>query len=465
VDFCEPKFATRRRPERDTLGARIQTISDRLGTPLMPWQRFVADVGTEIVQDPKTGLFVPAYREVIVTVPRQNGKTTIVLSWEMDRLLMWGRPQRAAYTAQTGLDARKKILEDQVPMIERSELTAAIKHVRRVNGSEGVDLKGGSQLDVLASTDSAGHGRTLHLGVIDEAFKDVDDRREGAMLPAMITVPDAQLLVVSTMGTDNSTYLNRKVDLGRDLVLSGRDDAEIAYFEWAAGEGEDIDDPRTWAGCNPAWGITVNERAMKHARQTMTEGEFRRAHLNQRTQADDRVIPYDVWEQVCSDVKADGKLVFAIDCNPERTHSSIAVADVQGRCEIVAHDTGTGWLAYQATVIAKRWGNASVAYDPAGPAGVFGDDLKKAGVKTVPVTGRDMGHACSFFFDGVIDKRLRIRRHAGLDAAVASARRRVSGDAWVWARRETESDLSPLVAVSMAAWAVQQDIDPVANVW
>jgi hypothetical protein len=40
------------------------------GTPLMPWQRYVADVALEI--DPETGLL--AYRGVDVTVPRQSGR-------------------------------------------------------------------------------------------------------------------------------------------------------------------------------------------------------------------------------------------------------------------------------------------------------------------------------------------------------------------------------------------------------
>ena len=79
------------------------------------------------------------------------------------------------------------------------------------------------------------------LAEIDEAFDDVDDRREQAMLPAMITRPEAQLLVVSTMGTDASTYLNRKVEAGRAAALEGRTSG-IAYFEYSIPLDEDVDD-------------------------------------------------------------------------------------------------------------------------------------------------------------------------------------------------------------------------------
>src|SRR6056297_3105674 len=101
LESCPPKFATRRRPERQTFGHRLAKVADLLGQPLMPWQRFVADVACEF--EPDTGL--PAYREVFVTIPRQSGKTTLFLSWQLDRCLNWGRPQRSVFTAQTGKDA------------------------------------------------------------------------------------------------------------------------------------------------------------------------------------------------------------------------------------------------------------------------------------------------------------------------------------------------------------------------
>lgn len=456
---CPPRFSTRARPERPTLGPRVAKIGGVLGTPFMPWQQLVADVGLELVEA-HNGLLVPAYREIIVTVPRQNGKTTIVLSWELDRALNWKLRQRIVYTAQTGNDARKKLLEDQVPMIEESRLASVIKNVRRVNGSEGINFKGGSQLDVLASGKAAGHGRTIGLGVVDEAFDDTDDRREQAMLPAMATILDAQLLVVSTMGTDESTYLNRKVDAGRDAALNDSDQGEIAYFEWSAPEDADIDDPRVWEACMPAFNITINERVVRHARETMTEGDFRRAFLNQRTASDERVIPIDAWNAVNGDHVPDGEMLFAIDCDPERTFASIAVADLEGRCEVIEHAKGTAWLVPDVAQKCKRW-NASVAYDPAGPAGVFGDELEREGVKTIKVVGQDLAHACSFFFDGVVDRKLRIRSNDALNKAVAAARQRVSGDSWTWARRDLDTPICPLVAVTIASWAVINARKPV----
>jgi phage terminase large subunit-like protein len=63
---------------RGTRGGYLAKVSAQLGVPLMPWQQLVADVGWELAEDGR-----PAYREVVLTIPRQNGKTTLVMAWSL----------------------------------------------------------------------------------------------------------------------------------------------------------------------------------------------------------------------------------------------------------------------------------------------------------------------------------------------------------------------------------------------
>lgn len=444
---CLPRFATPRRPERQNRGREIAAVARQLGQPLMPWQQLVADVASEV--DPESGL--PAFREVVVTVPRQSGKTTLVLAYELHRALMWGRPQRIAYTAQTGFDARRKLIDDQAPILLQSPLAAAVEKVQKAQGNEAIVFRNGSRIDVLASSESAGHGRTLDLPILDEVFADADDRREQALLPAMSTRPDAQLFVVSTMGTEGSTYLNRKVETGRSAVVE-RLGSGIAYFEWSADSSVDvdIDDPAVWWSCMPALGHTISEDVVRHARQTMSEGDFRRSMLNQKTISDERVIPAGVWGEVCGeDVAPEGRLVFALDVNPERSGAAVAVADDQGRGELVEFRPGVGWVVNRVVELSSKWG-ASVRLDAYSPAGSLADELVSRGVRVERYATREVSYACGSFFDRLMDQKVRVRRHAALDEAAAGARRRSTGDSWVWARKDAECDVSPLIALTLA---------------
>jgi hypothetical protein len=410
----------------------------------MPWQQLVADVGLELLP----GTLIPAYREVIVTVPRQSGKTSLVLAIEVQRALGWSELQRIAYSAQNGVEARRKLLDDQVPLLKESPLWGAIQSVARAQGHESVIFKGGSRIDVLAGLEGSGHGRTVDLGVIDEAFDDFDNRREQALIPAMSTRPSAQLLVISTAGHDGSAYLKRKVDSGRAAVVNGENEG-IAYFEWSADEDADPLDPDTWYSCMPALGRTITEPVVRHA-ATQPEGEFRRAYCNQWTVSKERVIPVALWNAACSDdVCPEGHLVVALDVNPERSAASICVADETGRVELVDQAAGVGWVVKSVVEIAKEF-DADVVLDSYGPAGSLAAEIEAEGITVHSYAAKEMTAACGRFYDAVADGKVKIRRHIALDAASAAARKRTVGDSWLWGRKDSAEDVSPLIAATLA---------------
>lgn len=457
--ICSPRFATQRTLSRSTFGGRIARVAEVMGKPFTPWQRLVADVGGELLEDG-----TPAYREVWVTVPRQNGKTTLVLAWESDRCLNWpgSDPQRVVYSAQNGAAAADKLVLEQGPMLKRSRLRPAIDNVYRANGSEAITWKNGARIDVLRDSESSGHGKVIDLAVADEAFADVDDRREQVFIPAMSTRSEAQILGLSTAGTETSVWLKRKMELGRASAQGGKSTG-IAYFEWSADPGEDPDDPVTWWGCMPALGHTMTLGVVEHARATMLDGEFRRAFLNQWTTSDERVLPAVVWAAVCEPkLQLNGRLSFAVDVNPDRTACSIAVADEAGRCELIEHRDGVDWAVERVAELAEKW-SAGVSIDKYGPAAAFIDELERRRVRVVQVSGSQFAQACASFYDAVMSAANReppakvVCWHPALDAAAAGAQKRTTGDSWRWARRDATVDVSPLVAVTLARRAALTD--------
>lgn len=415
----------------------------------MPWQRQVADVGLELLPDGR-----PAYRSVGFTVPRQSGKTTLILSWEVQRALGWreidGRPQRILYSAQTGKDAREKLLEDQVPLLEPRRRLFGISKVTRTNGSEAVVWKNGSRIGLLASGEDSGHGKTLDLGVKDELFADADMRRDQAMNPAMATRPLAQALTASTMGTAESLALNAEVTAGRSAVM---EDAAtgMAYFEWSAGAEDDPGDPATWWRCMPALGRTIMLEVVEDAYRKMPLEEFKRAYLNIPTASDDRVIPAASWAAVCDSAVEATAGVFAVDVDPERSASGIVAIGAGPIVEVVDYRPGTGWLVERLVELWNTYG-VPIVLDRNGPAGSFVDELTRRRVRIIELDPRDFTRACGSFFDRVLDRSVTVRQNYDLDVAVAAAAKRPVGDAWVWGRKSSKSNISLLVAATVGVW-------------
>lgn len=424
-------------------------MADRFRQPLMPWQRMVADVGGEL--DPETG--IPCYRNVVVTVPRQNGKTTLVLAWECQRAIGWEHlgPQRVSYSAQTGADARKKLIQDQKPIIEPHKKALGIKRIYEAIGSEGILWHNGSRLVLLNNTEAGGHGPSVDLGVKDERFADYDDRRDQALTPAMATRAFGQQLDLSTMGTEDSIPWNALVERGRLAVDLGKQTG-IAYFEWSAGDDDDPDDPDTWWGCMPALGHTITIPVVADARSNMKDGEFRRAFLNRKTKAEDRMLRVAAWNAICSpDATPEGQPSFSLDVNPERSAGTIVAAS-PGVAELIEYRLTTGWLVARAVDLSAKWGQPTWVVDSTGPAASFIADMERAGLHVHPATPRELIEACGQFYDGVIEQRLRIRRHQRFDEAAAGAAKRSIGDAWAWTRKSAAADISPLVAATLALW-------------
>lgn len=398
-------------------------------------------MATEILPDG-----TPAFREIILSLPRQQGKTLLSLAFAVERCTLRGKEQRVAYSAQTGADARKKLLDDQVPLLMQSPMSVTVDRVNRAAGNVGVQFANGSRIDVVASSVSAGHGRIVDLAQLDEAFDDVDDRREQAMLPAMITRADAQLMIVSTMGTDASLFLNRKVDAGRAAALAGQTTG-IAYFEWSIPDSEDIDDETVWMRHIPALGRTISIEALRHARQTMTESEFRRAFCNQRQASAERVIPEATWRMVCSnDASPTGALTFAVDVARDRDWSAIVAcglgSDDMPILELVDHRPGVGWVAERVNEL-RRKHRGTIVVEARSPAAAL--SIQHA----IELPSADAVMASAAFYDAVADNRLRVRTDHRFDAALLACSRQPVGESWRFGRK-SNADVTPIVAATLA---------------
>jgi hypothetical protein len=295
---CAPRFATRRRLERATRGGEVARLFTALGVgdPL-PWQVELWDIGLEQGEDNRL-----AYDFALATLQRQTGKTLGALAVALHRALAWGRPQTIAFSAQTGLAARRKILDDFIPLLRRSSLRGAIANTRRAQGAELIEFEGGSRLDIIASREYSGHGESYDLVFLDEAFADLDSRRQNALMPALATKLDGQIWVVSNAGTDTSTYLHRITDQGRAAAAEDSGGG-IAFLEYAADPGADHRDPNVWRACHPGLNRIIPETALHSALRSMDEADFKRSYLNitAHQYGGERAIPESMWNALNSD--------------------------------------------------------------------------------------------------------------------------------------------------------------------
>ncbi len=488
---CPPRWGTMRDFSRQTYGAKVAKIATSLGTPLMPWQRYVADVALEV--DPETGLFV--YRIVDVTVPRQSGKTSLILGVAVWRAMRRPR-QRIVYGAQTGVAALEKWEDEHLPMLQSSAALKGKFRVRKGAARQGFLYTNGSIHGLLANTEMSGHGKVLDAAFLDEYFAQVDHRSDQAVGPAMITRADAQKWRLSTAGTSSSVPFNAMRKAGRERIDAGQQDTMTAFFDWTAVAGQARDDPATWRECMPAycpspvrgvcrcsreWRHTTSERAIRGELETYAEQleEFDRAYLNigrddGELDRDPNVPSVAEWALLADPTVLGGDLVvLSVDITPRRDFATIAaVGDtVLGlpRVRILDHGEGVEWLMPRILELNAKYKPLCWVLDDKSGAGTLVLPMERRGILRMPAETDDpdprkgpqrgqlwiptvgqYGAACGTFTDTVRQGGLVHAGQEDMTVAIDGAKTRPLGDGlWGWGRKIGSADISPLVAATL----------------
>jgi phage terminase large subunit-like protein len=345
--------------------------------------------------------------------------------------------------------------------------------VRLQSGDEHIKFSSGSMLMCVPTTDKAGHSKTLDMPIQDEAWALVDFRMDQALRPPMVTRPQPQFWIPSTAGHAGSLYLRKKVDEGRAAVEAdtGRG---TAYFEWSADEDADPEDPATWWSCMPALGFTQTEEAIQAELDGMRQQmpEFRRAYLNQWVdEIVESVIPLAWWRARHDPAsRMDGKPVLVVDVSPDRSTAAIVAAGASTtrpgavHIEIVNHGASTDWCVPRLLELWRRWEPRAIVFDGFGGAKTFEQPLRDAGVpeKTiVKASTGDLVTACGGIYDAARDGGVVHTGDPRLEAALRGAATRTLQDAWAWKRRTSTSDITPLVAATLAVWAHAEAVEGV----
>jgi len=447
----------------------VVDLASVAGIDLDPWEQDVLRAGHVRRPDGKWKPF-----EVAPVVCRQNGKGVIFEAMELYRLFRVPESRLIVHTAhemKTASEAFRRLLGriDETPLLSRQ-----VADVKYTNGKEGIETRDGSRIRFLARSTSSARGFSIDDLVLDEAFRLPAAVRE-AIGPTLAARPNPQIWYGSSapLPIPESDFL-------RALIRRGRagGNPRLAYFEWAAGIDDPIDDPEVWARVNPGYGTWITEDFLRAELNVLDPEGFAREHLG--VFPDDEALE-DEWTKrwkkgwaTCEVPDREkpgvvGQVVLAVDVSPNRDFASVAVAgesELGGvQVEVADHRPGTRWLVPRVKELQGRHGGA-VAIGVNSPAWAFEAELKEAGVPLDELSKAEYAQACGVLFDAVTGRELVHLGDPELDAAVGNADRRNYDDAWVWSRRTSSVDISPMVAVTLAHHRARQHVPDVAdNVW
>ncbi len=407
------------------------------GLVLDDWQRWFLEQAMGIRDDGSW-----AALSVLLLVPRQNGKGSILEARELAGLFLLEEELllHSAHEFKTCGEAFRRLWS----LIRDSELEGSVKNAYFANGKEAIELYSGQRIKFVARSAGSGRGFTGDLVVLDEAYA-LTDTHMTAITSTLSARPNPQIWFTSSAGQVTSIVLERLNERG----MAGTD-PRMLFANWSADPAMDLESLEALVMANPAWGIRLNEDVIAFERESFSVDGFRRERLGLfSTDTIDRVIPGDVWAKVKIPTAPEYVPThFALDIPPDRSWSSIAVANgTYG--ELVAHDRGMPWVVDRIIELSEKW-KLPVVIDTAGPAGTLIEPLEARRIEVIPYGERPFINACQSFYDRCVNGELRVLYHPALDEAVSGAAKKPVGDAWKYTRLKSESVISPLVAVTLA---------------
>lgn len=468
----------------ETLGPEVADLCTMAGYVPDPEQRLALDAMFALGPD---GVH-PAMFELAVICARQNMKTGVLkmaaLGW-----IYVVEVETITWSAHE-MDTTREAFRDLVNLIENCPPLAArladgpTNGIYRGNGTEMIEFAPseacpyGQRIKFKARTKSGGRGLTGDKVILDEAFA-LNADHIGALMPTMSTRPEAQIVYGSSACREESDELRRIVTRGRSPDPAVR--RRLGYLEWCAPENS-CEDPKCthyvgYPGCamdkrefvrmaNPAAGRRISWQYLEDERAAMPPAEFGRERLgwhDKPAMTEAPPISREMWRALADPDSAPvDPVAFGVYVNKAQTAAAIGVAGYRAdglyhvgvvpavRGEQTLSLPGTGWIPDRIKELFDSWGPCAVVIDEKSEAGSIIADLQKLGIEPVATNATAMAQACGKFLSAVRERELRHQGSRPLEDSVCAGKRRDLADAWAWDRKDQSSDITQLVAVTLA---------------
>lgn len=436
----------------------IDFARDVLGEPLDPWQAWAVIHAGELLEDGR-----PRFRQILILVARQNGKThllkVLALFW------LFVERQKLIVGMSTNLEYAKEAWSAAVAIAETNEYLSEMMPARGgvLRGNNDVHMKTieGCKYKIAASNRKGGRSLTIDRLIIDEVREHHDFTAVNAAMPAMSAREYAQAFLISNQGDDKSVVLDSLRDSALEFIKSGEGDYRLGLLEWSAPDGSDVEDPAAHAAANPNLGrrISAEDIAGPAKRAKAAGGEelggFKTEILCMRVKSLDAAIDPQAWE----DCKEPGDIAdipganvaMVLDVSPNRQHATLVAAAKMpdGRVRVVPVMAWSGITALKdaraalPNLVTRAAGVRTFGWVPNGPAAALAADLAdRKGVRSWPPAGitveeiRGEVSAICMGLAAMVDAREVVHSDEPLlTTHIISSAKLWSGDVWRFSRQ------------------------------
>jgi len=397
------------------------------------------------------------YRQVVVSMGRQNGKSLLAAIIGVYGMLMHQRSGASVISLASSIDQARIIYNRVLFVIQSNQFLS--KRFKKASESRGiVTADGTGRYDVKPAKEGALQGIPISLCLFDELHLAKKGMWSAAVL-GTAQREDGIVIGITTAGDQNSETLLDLYKTGQSAASGDRELERFGFFCWEAPQHAKVDDPDALKAANPS--ISAGRLSLDNVLsdlKTIPEHEARRYRLNQFISGTaSSWIPSDTFR------KAGDKLsipqeggVFAVDISKNWEHATIAFANQVGeehhtelvRTFVQPNET----QLFNALVeLHHRYAPRAIALDDRGLTNL-GKRLKMAGFPVWQLWTKEISAACSVVYSMFANGEAKHNNDPLLIVQSPRGIAKYSGESWYISRKESLGEIDALMATVMSLY-------------
>jgi phage terminase large subunit-like protein len=400
------------------------------------------------------------YRQVVVSLGRQNGKTEIAAALGLWALLR----ERMAYVVGIASSREQAALVYKRTLQAIQSNPALARRFDRMTDTRGIASKTGSVYELKAAKGAALQGIPVSVAVCDELHI-LKPELWSALVAGAGARPGTLVAGITTAGDDDSELL---LDLyARGELAVADSDSRLGFFCWEAPEARWPDDDATaleWLMmANPSLASgRLDADAFLDDVKAMPEADRVRYRLNRFTRSSASFIPASLWlggARKLEEALPSGRIVFAIDRTPDWGYATVSAS--------VKDADGVIWTELVASIVKptlEQLVDVCLRLSTHDPLTFAADsyslrplleELKRRGLPTYTATLGDITSASALFYALLAKGRLRHADEPLLAAQIPRAVRKNVGDAFRISRKDSGVEIDAVMATLLGAYVAE----------
>jgi phage terminase large subunit-like protein len=245
------------------------------------------------------------YREVLLLVPRKNGKSALAAAIGLYMLSADGEFGAEVYTGATSEKQAKEVFVPAQTMARMNPAMTGYFGIQ-VNASNICIPENGSKMEPIIGNPPDGSSPSC--AIVDEVHEHRDSRLIDTMITGMGAREQPMMLYITTAG-DNLSGPCYQLQLEAQKCLEGiMVNDELFPLIYGIDQGDDWSDLNTLIKANPNYGVSVSEdfllsRLQDAKNNARKQSTFLTKHLNVWVGSREAFFNVDKWRQCTSDIK------------------------------------------------------------------------------------------------------------------------------------------------------------------